>query len=435
MAAQARVAATPAQANQAAAQAAQQAAARLAANANFLRTTLRKQAVCPPAAGAGINQAYSSGQTLIYDVPTANGAFLESILVECNLTVNPAVGTGSAYALNAGAPWTLIDTILVEYGSTQAKLRPLVLKYLELFQGYERSQPEQINTGTSVTFVGNTVWGTPFNLTTNTNNPWKFWFRLPLRRLPRRAAGMLPIQGDSTKCQVKIVLASSALGPANNAPGDPILTTISTTAGTGGAVTVAGTIEVVAEYRDGTNLLSPRPLSLDLTGEPTIQYIIDRQLNPLTAGSILRQKIDSKLQHLYLLSIIVDGLQATKFASDSNLQVLELDQDSGGQNAFARYGVTGANIGITEFLEQFREARLFGQDVDEGVIPWVPGPAALGTAADLLEGNSYLNMMPPGGWTDTNYAVQVGSVSSTNFTPRVETYCVSVNPLGLIRGA
>lgn len=397
-------------------------AAQKSANWDYLRKAIQKYAVCPPAAGAGINQTYVAGQTLIYDVPTANGGYLDEILVECSLTVNPATGTGATYALNAGAPWTLIDTVIVEYGGTQVKLRPLFLKYLAELMGYERSFPEQVNSGQSVSFVSTSVWGSPFALTTATNNPWNFWFRIPLRLLPRSAAGMLPIMADSTRAQIKLVLASAADGP------DPILNTI-LGANTGHAVTVGGTIKVAGIYRDGTNLASPQPVVLNLDSEPTVQYVIDRQLNPLTAGSILRQRLDTKGHHLYVLSIIVDGNQSSKFAADSNIAGIELDQDFAGQNAFFRFGVQGSNVNFIDYRERFRT--FLGQDIDEGVIPWVPGPAFYGLNPDNQEGGSYLNTLP-GGWTDVSYGVQVTSVSSATITPRVETFIATVNPMGLV---
>lgn len=397
--------------------------AQRATNWDYLRKSFKKRAVCPPAAGAGINQTYVAGQTLIYDVPTANGAYLDEIVVQCSLTVNPATGTGAAYAANAGSPWTLIDRVIIEYGNKQVELRPLLLKYLSLLAGYERSLPEQVNAGQTVSFVSNTVWGSPFNLTLNTNNTWNFWFRIPLRMLPRSAAGMLPIMADSTRAQIKIVCASSAMGP------DPILNTVAVTAGTGAAVTVGGTVKVVACYRDGVNFISPAPMELNLAGEPTVQYLMDRQLNPLTAGSIVRQRFDVKGHHLYVLSIVVDGQQSTKFCADSNISGIELDQDFAGQNAFYRYGVQGSNVNFIDYRDEFRMT--IGQDLDEGVIAWVPGPAFSGLGPDLLEGGQFLNTLP-GGWTDVSYGVQVNAVSTATFTPRVETYVVTVNPQGLV---
>lgn len=406
--------------------AAQAASARRAANLAFLSGAIRKKAVCAPASGAGVNQAYSSGQTLIYDVPTASGAYLDSILVECALTVNPATGAAATYSLNAGAPFNLIDYLVIEYNGVQARLRPLLMKWVAQLQGYERAQPSQVNSGQTVSWLQSTIWGAPFGLTVATNNVWNFWFRVPLRLFPRSMAGSLPIMSDSTKCQIKLQLSGNAMG------NDPLTAAVANTGGTGASVTVGGTIAVVAEYRDGTNLFQTQALSPSLNGEPTVQYFVDSQLNPLTAGTVLRKRLDVKQPHLYVISVVVDGQQSTKFAANSNLAALELDSDFAGQNAFFRYGVSGSNISVQHFYEELQD-NFIGQSLDEGVIPWVPGPGYLGTNPDNLEGASYLNMAS-GGWTDTTIGVQVGAVNGVaNITSRIETYEVSLNPLGLVR--
>jgi hypothetical protein len=279
-----------------------------------------------------------------------------------------------------------------------------------------------VNAGNAIAALTSTIWGSPFAVTTNTNNPWNFWFRLPLRWLLRTAAGMLPIMGSATAMQVQVVLASNMDGL------DPILSPVAG-ANTGHAVVLGGTLGVEVIYRDGTNYLSPSPMTCDLTSLPTFQIIMDRQLNPLTAGTVMRQRFGEKLQHLFALSTVVDGNQSTAFALNSNIQAIELDQDFNGDNAFWRFGSTGSNVGVNEFFERIRTT--LGQDLDQGIIPWVPGPAFNGVNPDNQEGGLVLNMMP-GGWTDASYGIQVGAVSATNFTPRVETCLISINPAGLV---
>lgn len=402
-------------------------AARDSNNWAFMRTALKQYAVCPPSSGAGTNQSYSSGSTLIFDVPTSNGGYLESLLFQFNLTVTNAAGTGATYALTAGAPYSLVDHIVIQYGNTTHTFRPIVLKHLAQLQGYEKAQPEQVNSGQTVSFVGSTVWGSPFGVASGANT-WKFWFRVPMHLIPRSPAGMLPIMGDSTRCQVSVVCASAPLG------NDPLLNAVATTAGTGAAVTVSGTVAVEAISQNGVNLVSTRNMGLDLQGLPTIQWTTESQYTPLTSGSMLHKKLDSKLQHLYVISYIIDGQAFGKFAGDANISGIELTMDSTAQNKFYSFGVNGNNVGFTEYRELLRNT--LGQDIDEGVIPYVGGPAFGGVDPDGLEGTSYLNCIPgAGGWPDANLGFQVGTVASplSGITPRVETFCISVNPQGLVR--
>jgi hypothetical protein len=396
-------------------------------NWQYLNTCVPQHAVCVPASGSGLTQTYVAGSTLIYDVPTGNGSFLDGFLFECALTVNPATGTGATYALNAGAPWTLMDNIEVTINNSQFKIKPYILPYLYQLQGYVRPKPSQSVAGQTVTNTTTNVWGTPFALTTATANPWNFYFYLPLRWIPRSAAGMIPVMSDSTKVQIKVQCASQADGL------DPILNTVAG-ANTGHAVVVGGTIKVLARTYNGVNLSGPAPLSLDLTGESTVQAVIDRTLNPLSAGLVNSVKVDAKQRMIYLLSVVVDGNQSTKFAADSNIGGIALFQDSNLQNAFFKYGNPfGTNVDFTLYRHLIRST--YGQDLDEGVILWAAGPSfvnGIGNDVSNLLGNGYLDASP-GHWTDINLAVQPTTVSSTNFTPRMETYVVYENTLGLVR--
>lgn len=416
------------------AHAAQQSAAAAASrqmqnNLQYLRSCYRKQAVCPPASGAGINQPYALGQTLIFDVPTAQGGWLESFLVQTNVTVTFAAGTSAVQALTKAAMFGLFDSFQVEYGAVQQKMRPYWLRPLRQLTGYGHALQDQ---GVGTTPYYNLVAGRTALLKTATPgvatgaNTWIDTWRVPLRYIPRSPAGMLPIQGDSTRCQFKLICPASIINY------DPLLGAAYPVSGTGQAATVSGTVSVIAEYRDGSNMLGPTPLTLDMGGIPTCQVYQDRQLNPLTAGTILRQRIDTKLQHLYVLSCLIDGVQSTDFATDPNITALELDQDFAGQNSFYRYGVNGSNLTTTMWpIERFREGYGIGQDLDQGILPWVPGPYDLGDNPDNLEGASYLNMMS-GGWPDASYGVQVTTATTTNMTPRVETIVVCANPVGLV---
>lgn len=398
-------------------------------NLQYLRTCIRKQAVCPPASGAGINQNYAAGQTLIYDVPTAQGGWLESFLVQVSLTVTFAAGTSAVQALTKAAMFGLFDSYQVEYGAVQQRMRPYFLRPLMQLHRYGQALQDQ-GVGTSPYY--NLVAGRTTLLKTATPgvatgaNTWTDTWRVPLRWIPRSPAGMLPIQGDSTRCQFKLICTPNIVNY------DPLLGAVYPVSGTGQAATFSGTVSVVAEYRDGTNLISPKPLSLDMSGLPTCQIYLDRQLNPLTAGTILRQRIDTKLQHIYVLSALIDGVQSTDFATDANITAMELDQDFAGQNAFYRYGVNGSNLTTTQWpIEKLRNEYGVGQDLDQGVIPWVMGPSDLSDNADNLEGASFLNMMS-GGWPDASYGVQVTTATTTNMTPRVETVVVCANPVGLV---
>lgn len=179
---------------------------------------------------------------------------------------------------------------------------------------------------------------------------------------------------------------------------------------------------------NGSTFWSDKKLRLFLDEEPTVQAARDLILQPLNAGTTQRQKLTILNQHLYVFSIVVDGQQSSSFSTIANMTRLELDRDQVGQNPFFAFG-TNLDQDVYDFYERIRWD--IGQDLDQGVIPWVYAPQNTDGDASTMEGARILNMRP-GGYVNVSHAYQltaVGGVSGS--TPRVETYAFSINPEGL----
>src|SRR5258708_2278256 len=88
-------------------------------NLAFLRTANQHYVVAIPSAGSGTTQNIVAATTLLWDIPTANGGYLEELLFKVAATVNPATGTAATYAANAAVPWSLFDRIIIEVNGTQ----------------------------------------------------------------------------------------------------------------------------------------------------------------------------------------------------------------------------------------------------------------------------------------------------------------------------
>lgn len=396
-------------------------------NRDYMARSIVQQAVCPPQSGSGTTQAYSAGADLIFNFPTAGGAFVRALVIKMALSVNPAVGTGAAYALNAGGALALIDRIRVGFNGTQHNFRPLILPFLEKMRGYLRNSTQTILAGSSTTDVQNLLFsGVPaVGAAVPTGaHTWDVVFRLPLNMHDMDPKGLLPSMGAGTQGIVEIVCAPNALGP------DPILNAISTTAGTGAAVTVTGTVEVDVEYSDGSNMQGQNPLTLDLRGLPTVQILEDEVLSPLTAGTVNNHKIATLLQHAVVLSILVDGQQSTSFATLGNIQALTLAKDAVLANRFFGFGSQFGNLAVVNFYERLR--RRYGQDLgDDGVIPWVDAMTTNTVDPSNREGVALLNMTA-NGWTDVHHGYQVAAVNGVaGVTARVVTHVISINPAGL----
>lgn len=399
--------------------------ARMGLNREYMRRTIRHLAIAPQASGGALTQAFSNGQQLSYLIPSANNGFLEALRIRCNLTVDPATGTSATYALNAGAPLNVIDSMQIVFNGTQLNMRPFIRKVLRQLSGYAKSMEPVAPIGGNLevdAYIDGYITST-YPITVNTANVWNFEFRVPLNALhPQDARGLLPIMAPGTDVIVNIVCCTAPMGP------DPILSPVTTTGGTGAAVTITGTIQVIAEYRDGKTLQGPVLQGIDILDMGTVQYVKDQNLNNMVSGIVNRQKIVQVNYLYYVISLVIDGQQSNKFAATSNIQVIELDMDTTGTNKFWAYG-TGTNIDVREFWVDL--ATDIGQDIDQGVIPWVRGPI-MGTAdASNLDGVHYLNTTPTG-WTDVHYGIQVGAVGAVSgINPRVETFVVMINTAGL----
>lgn len=395
------------------------------ANLEYLQKSIDKYAVCPPT-GGGNTATYAAGTTLNFNFPTAGGAFLRELEFVVSIAFTPATGSSATYGWTPAGAYAWITEIDIIYNGQQARIRPYFLKVLDTLKRAMWLPYNQVISGltANATVTTNLAQAQPA-LTGGSAATSSFRFRLPLQLQRWSPVGMLPMQGQGTKGQINVQTAAT-LGAANP---DPMLVPINYTGGTGGGITLGtATIQINAIYNDGTNMLSKQPLALNLANLPTAQYIIDQQLNPLTSGTLLRQRISTLLNHYVAMSVIIDGGQSTAFATPGNIAQLELDQDAAGMNKFWLYG---SQNGTTYYDYAERIRQLIGQDLDMGVILWVNALQFNGIDPDDHNANQVLNMTS-GAWTDVNYGVQVTTATNTNFTPRVETYLFSRNDAGLV---
>lgn len=401
-------------------------------NREYMRNTIRKRAKMPQAAGGLLQQDIIAGGLLTFNAPTAQNAYAEGVIVRVEATVNPATGTSAAYALTPSAPFSLIDTLMIQYNGQHIRLRPYILRSLQMLQGYQQLPlPSQVITGQSNTLVQNYL-STGYPVVPNTNNVWTFQFYVPFNWLhPWDARGLLPVMGGETTLQVLIQMAGSPFGK------DPVLNALYAGTGSGHAATMGGKVSCTLVYRDGDSYRSPERLGLDLSGIGTAQVNMDTSL-PLAGigvGTVARGRLTTMAQHYYIILTVIDGNQSSKYASWSNLQVIEFAKDAVGANIFTRFG-TGTNVDIMEYLSDVRGFAVggmggIGQDLDEGIVPLLAGPTYGEPDASRNEGTMMLNT-GVGGWNDVNYGIQFGTLGGVaGLSPRVEVHQFYINPTGL----
>ena len=171
------------------------------------------------------------------------------------------------------------------------------------------------------------------------------------------------------------------------------------------------------------------PMQMNLQGEPTLQYYWDSALTPFSTNNIQWKQLSVLLEHQMVASVIIDGVQLNQFTTYGNLLGFALAADTSGQNLFKAWNISN-NISIYDYFDR-EVRRIYGQDLDPGVIMWVDAVTRGVNDADNRNGHQVLNMNPNGGYTATNHRYSVSSVSSTLTTPRVETFLLSMNYNGL----
>src|SRR5438270_1268968 len=163
--------------------AAQQAAMQRDQNRAFMALSINKKALAQQANGGANNQAFVAGQPLTYNIPTANNGYLIGFWVNCLLVNTLAVGTSAVYALNAEAPYSLIDSIVVNYGGPQHNFRPYILKYyFQMLGALAMTFPRSVLAGQLDTFMQayyNSTNTNNFGVATG-NNTWNFRLYIPM---------------------------------------------------------------------------------------------------------------------------------------------------------------------------------------------------------------------------------------------------------------
>lgn len=400
----------------------------ISSNRAFMRKSVERTAYCPVTGGSGVTAAYTAGNTLYFDFPTVPG-FAKALLITYNLTVNPATGTSAVYALNAAAPWNIFSELQVLYNGPQVRTHPYFLKVLDQTLGFCRGAQNAVLAGSADTGITTQI-NSSNPITVNTNNSWTGKILLRLNALGEDTVpGVLPISGVGNKPQLKLTCAPNFIGQ------DPLLNPLAPVSGTGHAATVTGNINVDVVYLDGTNMDSTTPLSLSWQNEPTLQYYWDTPLTPFAANTIQRQTISTKLKHWYVVSIIIDGTISTKFASLANITGFQIGPDQVGQQTFQNWNISN-NVSIYDFYDRMVR-RPYGQDLDDGVLPWVTAPGRGVIDSDNRNGVQTLNMYP-GGFPAATHSYQMSSVGTQSTidgfaacTPRVETFLISENSAGL----
>lgn len=383
-------------------------------NLQYMRYSYKQYALADAQNGTSYQVG---GNPLVFLVPIIEGAYAEKLIIRTTLNVNytPA-SSGPVASLNAAAPWNVFREVEVVFGNTVIDIHPYVANILSRMMGYLREYP-----GQALGYEDPTTQSLFYQAPTlnSGNNTWQFDIDVPLNALhPLSVAGLIPIMGTGTRLQVNVTPCTSFTGS------DPLLNPVSTN----GTIAVSGTVQVIVQYRDYKSFWTRQVLqpNLDPLVVPAIQMIETQQINPLTSGTPMYQRIENPYEFAKMISIVIDGNSSGTFASTSNIQLYELDRAQNTSSVLRKFDAT--NGGMANYYRLIRG--LYGQDLPPGVLVF---DAVSENTSDpsLQDGVNYLNLTA-NGFPAARLGVQVGSVSTANgITPRVQTWGVILNRAGL----
>jgi hypothetical protein len=400
-------------------------------NAQFMEVTFNQP--IPMLVQGSAN--YVPGNVVSFKIPSMPGAYADKITIGYNLNVQYTAATAApVIALNAAAPWSVISNVNIKLGNPQIFAPPYVLRQFEKMRGYRRTDLNQ-PIGNINADVQALLYTAP-TVNVGANN-WIGQIDVSLNALHRQTPyGMLPCV-EGTPITVDLQLPAPFAGP------DPLNNVLTTN----GVVVATGTISINIWYRDQHTLIGPVPQldvngqplldgsgkallstpALDLSALPTVQIIKINEINPLTAGNLMFQKIEQPYQVPKVVNIIVDGQQSNKFVSNvTNVQ--EYDLLYGATPSASLFKFNASTGGMNNYYLENR--RLYDQDFDSGV--YVLDTASLNQQdVDSQGGTSYLDLRS-GKYPAASFAYQVGAVSTANqITPRVSSWAMIINEKGI----
>jgi hypothetical protein len=399
--------------------------AKKAANRQYIRDCIIKQAT---ALTNGVKtQPFALSTPLTFNLPQPNNSYARGVIVHTELTYTIAT---TPMVLTAAGGLAIYDTIEVRYNKSQIKIRPYWLRQLAMIgaiPGWE-NMPALSDTGegglqntTLQNYIGTAV---PVAVGAQT---MKSDIYIPFNILGAdEDRGLLPSMPGETGVQVIVNTAVGFLGS------DPIQNTM--TAGGTLSAGPTGTVQVMMVYSDGECYYQPSALSYDMSVlDGTIQMQQDNPLTNLQAGSanINRGKLNILGRHQYVGLLVIDAVQSTSCATNANIVYLSSDKDDVGANSFWKYGV-GTNMDVSEFFsrERTKHRQPAVTDLDEGVIFMIEAPIENQTNNGSLDGGNYLDNTTAG-WPAWHYGISLTTLGALGSGPRIEPFTVYVNPVGL----
>ena len=398
------------------------------AGADYMARTIDKEAVCVMTNGGALSQAWpAAGGLLSFTVPQTLNGWLRGYKIRLSLTVTLGAGTSAVYALTAGGVLSLIQQVTLWYGNNQQQFPLRVLLDYYQLQGQWQQNPWLNvptigrNTASIDTYLSN---GNAFPVAVGANT-WVVEVFVPCNWVHLLdVRGMLPISGGQTQPFITLLCNSAPFGA------DAWNNTLYAVSGSGHTVAISGTVQVFAVYRDGDTMGTRQKLALSVGNLGTMQAFYDGTLNSLAPNQTQPYQIVHIGRHYTILAYVIDAQASQTFCATTNIAQIDVVKDAAGSNILWRAG-GDTNLDIREWFAT-RIRTPLGQDLQEGVIPFVFATGSNTVNIDNTDGIDVFDNTPGNGWPAAQFRVKVNAVGALGSGPRIQYYTIFENPQGLV---
>jgi hypothetical protein len=366
-------------------------------------------------ANAQNGNSWGLGKNLQFDAPIVASANAQKITLRHNLTVTVA---GASVTPTASFPYSLVNNVVISFGSKVATFHPYLAKIQAMIEGYARKEFD--NSGNfKATRIDNMLRSVPSGTMAAGTYTVKFDTDYELNALhPVSVNGLIPIYSSGTRLQTTVNLPTQVVADKADALDHAF-------EGAGATVTVTGTVDVIITYRDDKSMTTRQNLDLDLNGLPTVQCIQLPSANLLSQGAMNYVSIRNPYPFAKIFHFVLDGNQSDVFAKADNILAYSLDKAENSNSSLIAYNES--NGGIVNLYKNVREK--FGTDLPEGVIVHDFTTDNIANVSGK-QGGAYLNLTGEG-YPASRFGVKLSSVNNTDRVSKIISYGIILNGEGI----
>ncbi|EPZ43835.1 hypothetical protein [Alicyclobacillus acidoterrestris] len=375
----------------------------LSANDQFVLSALKRNYPMPQV------PVQYAGQVVDIELDSVPG-WARAINLTCLLNVDITVASGgSAPSMSPFAPYNIFSAVEVSLGGGPFQRVNGLFYYLR--EMISTKQDPKNRPATDPSYVSGTTYSVPpiqAAAGSTETNTWRFGLKIPLEMQHGSVVGLLPLGSASTRCKVRLTLASQLWS------NDQYMSPLYGGSGVSAQITPTAASWVAPNIKYFT---APAVSGGGTLPTPTIGQILNVQENTVSfvgAGSLTPCKFPNPFTYLRLYHIVIDGTGAPNSS-----------------------GVTNFELDLTPGYPQFNYSTPASlQDYFEEMLDLYKNPLKTGVFIfDLWSGNDPTNpndTQAINGATFSSLQTQIAVSASTSVASpaKIVTYAEALSPVG-----